>query len=181
MVQEGYMDGPFIDKTTQITIEYWQSKLIHKSFSDFLQDHGRCGDEWFIDVQEHEQELARRCLLSLTTFFKNWTPPGANPGTSDIYRRATILDQYYRVVPSHIGDYAVNVLEWHLDAVLELGIDTYRLLFERYFLFWLEILYAFLNSPAKGLTSRKLDFLFRDNTLLKVISVINVSCSCSLS
>ncbi|KAK0440364.1 hypothetical protein EV421DRAFT_1962443 [Armillaria borealis] len=172
VVQEGYVDGLFIVETTQIAKSGFP-KLIHKSFGDFLQDHGRCGDEWFIDVREHEQELVRRCLLSLTTFFKNWTPPGANPGSLDIYQRATILDQYYRVVPSHIGDYAVNVLEWHLDAVLELGIDTYRLLFECYFLFWLEILYAFLISPAKGLTSRNLDFLFRDNTLLKVISVIN--------
>ncbi|PBK66183.1 hypothetical protein ARMSODRAFT_372131 [Armillaria solidipes] len=51
-------------------------ELIHKSFDDFLQDHGRCGDGWFIYVREHEKELARRCVLSLTMFLKNWTPLG---------------------------------------------------------------------------------------------------------
>ncbi|SJL09130.1 uncharacterized protein ARMOST_12506 [Armillaria ostoyae] len=172
MVQQVEVVDPFIPKITGIKKSH-RPKLIHKSFDDFLQDHDRCGDEWFIDVKEFEKELARRCVLSLTTFFKNWTPPSANSGSSGIYRRATILDQYYCVVPSHIGDYAVNVLGWHLDALLGLGIDTYRPLFERYFLFWLEILYAFLESPAKHYTERDLRFLFPDNALLKVISMIN--------
>ncbi len=49
-------------------------ELIHKSFDDFLRDHGRCGDGWFIDVKEHEKELARRCVLSLTMFLEKWMP-----------------------------------------------------------------------------------------------------------
>ncbi|KAK0440358.1 hypothetical protein EV421DRAFT_1962432 [Armillaria borealis] len=160
VVQEGEVDGPFIVKTTQIK-KSGRPKLIHKSFGDFLQDHGRCGDEWFIDVKEHEKELARRCVLSLTTFFKTWTPPSApNSGSSGFSQRAKILEHYYSAVPSHIGYYAVNVLAWHLDALLELGIDTYRPLFDRYFLFWLEILYAFYP-------------FLPNEALLKVISVVN--------
>ncbi|KAK0235056.1 hypothetical protein EDD85DRAFT_938360 [Armillaria nabsnona] len=109
-------------------------ELIHKSFDDFLRDYGRCGDGWFIDVKEHEKELARR---------------------------TTVLDRSYHAVPLHIQSYAVKVLQWHLDAFIELGIDTYRPLFEsRYFLFWLEILYAF-ESPLPV------------EALFEVISVIN--------
>ncbi|SJL09132.1 uncharacterized protein ARMOST_12508 [Armillaria ostoyae] len=137
-------------------------ELIHKSFDDFLRDQGRCKDEWFIDVKQREQELARRCVLSLTMFFKNWTPPSAqSPGSMDICLGATVLDRSYHAVPPHIQNYAVKVLQWHLDAFIELGIDTYRPLFrDRYFLFWLDILYAF-ESPL------------RHEALLKVISVIN--------
>ncbi|KAK0235092.1 hypothetical protein EDD85DRAFT_967501 [Armillaria nabsnona] len=120
-------------------------ELIHKSFDDFLQDHGRCGDGWFIDVKEHEQELARRCVSSLTSFLKNWTPTTVQLELvlSNIGVMKTIQDHYRCVVPSHIGDYAVNVLKWHLDAFVELGINTCCPLFDRYFLFWLEIMLAF--------------------------------------
>ncbi|KAK0440357.1 hypothetical protein EV421DRAFT_796917 [Armillaria borealis] len=162
VLQEG--DPPaqlIVDKLGSVVQERSGSlELIHKSFDDFLRDHGRSGDKWFVDVKEHEKELARRCVLSLTTFFKNWTPPSAHPGSSDVHRGATILDQYYRLVPSHVGNYAVHVLAWHLDALLELGIDTYRPLFDRYFLFWLEILYAFGS-------------FLPNEALLKVISVVN--------
>ncbi|PBK59540.1 hypothetical protein ARMSODRAFT_775903 [Armillaria solidipes] len=123
-------------------------ELIHKSFDDFLQDRGRCGDKWFVDVKEHEQKLVRRCVSSLTSFFKNWMPTRVQlePVLSDINVKKTIQDHYRRVVPSHIGDYAVDVLTWHPDTFVELGINTYRPLFDRYFLFWLEILYAFDSS-----------------------------------
>ncbi len=145
-------------------------ELIHKSFDDFLRDRGRCGDRWFVDVKEHERELARRCVSSLTLFFKNWTPTRVQlePVLSNVDVKKTIQDHYRRVVPSHIGDYAVNLLRWHLNAFVELGINTYRPLFDRYFLSWLEILLAFDSS-------------FRIYEWLKVISVVNVSCSCSIS
>ncbi len=45
-------------------------ELIHKSFDDFLQDHDRCGDGWFIDIKQHEKELACQCMLSLKQFWK---------------------------------------------------------------------------------------------------------------
>ncbi len=170
ILQEGDPSAQFIvDKLGSVVqYKYGSLELIHKSFDDFLQDHSRCGDEWFIDVKEHEKELTRRCVLSLTMFFKHWTPPCALPGSMDICLRASTLDPSYHAVPSHIKDYAVKVLEWHLDAFVELGIDTYRPLFDCYFLFWLEILYAF-KSPLQ------------DEIFLKVISVINVSRSCSIS
>ncbi|SJL09142.1 uncharacterized protein ARMOST_12518 [Armillaria ostoyae] len=154
-------------------------ELIHKSFDDFLRDNSRCGSGWFIDVKEHGIELARRCVLSLTMFLDSWTPISARfeeaqlppHGTvpcnddSNSYSREKVLNLYH-AVPSHIGDYAVKVLSWHPDALLELGIDTYRSLFERYFLFWLEILYAF----SRGDGDRD-DLVY--NTLVKVISLVN--------
>ncbi|PBK89091.1 hypothetical protein ARMGADRAFT_351804 [Armillaria gallica] len=138
-------------------------ELIHKSFDDFLRDHGRSRDRWFIDVKKHEQELASRCVLSLTSFFEDWTSTRVQlePVLSDINVKETIQDRYRRVVPSHIRDYAVNVLDWHLDTFVELGINTCGPLFNRYFLFWLEIMLVF-------------------DSLLpwdKVIPVVNVSCS----
>ncbi len=173
-------------------------ELIHKSFDDFLQDHSRCGVEWFIDVKKHEKELAQRCVLSLTIFLDSWTPIGAyleeaqlpphgtvpcndnHDDDTDVDHDTDIYDNYdsyrrekvltlYHAVPSHIKDYAVKVLLWHPDALLELGIDTYRSLFERHFLFWLEILYAFNSRPDLR------------TGFLKVISVVNVSRFCSVS
>ncbi|PBK89084.1 hypothetical protein ARMGADRAFT_351318 [Armillaria gallica] len=137
-------------------------ELIHKSFDDFLRDQGRCSDRWFIDVKEHEQTLARRCVSSLMSFFKNRTPIRVQLESvlSDIDVEGTIQDRYRCVMPSHIGDYAVNVLRWHLDAFVELGITTYRPLFDRYFLSWFEIMLAFGSS-------------FRIYEWLKVISVVN--------
>ncbi|KAK0421920.1 hypothetical protein EV421DRAFT_589816 [Armillaria borealis] len=162
VLQEGDPSAQFIvDKLGSVVQDFGGCLvLIHKSFDDFLRDHGRCGDLWFIDVKEHEKELARRCVLSLTMFFKDWTSPCALPGSMDICLRATTWDQSYNAIPSHIKDYAVEVLECHLDAFVRLGIDTYRPLFDRYFLFWLEILYAFKHPlPVEA--------------LLKVVSVVN--------
>ncbi len=169
VLRKGDPSAQFIvDKLGSVVQERSGSlELIHKSFDDFLRDRGRCGDEWFIDVKEHEKELARRCVLSLTTFFKNWTPPSARPGAMDICLRTTTLDQLYQTVPSHIEGYAVKVPQWHLNAFIELGIDTYRPLFDRYFLFWLEILYAF-DSSLPG------------EALLMIISMVNVSRSYSI-
>ncbi len=52
---------PIIDKLGSMVQEDEDGnlELIHKSFDDFLRDQGRCGDRWFINVKEHEQELAR--------------------------------------------------------------------------------------------------------------------------
>ncbi len=149
-------------------------ELIHKSFDDFLRDHGRCGDEWFIDVKEHEKELTRRCMLSLTMFFNTWTPLSAHLEKDQALRAASSSDYYsrakgpelYHQVPSHVRHYAANILEWHLDALVELGIDTYRPLFEQYFLFWLEIRYAFSGHAMVRDV---------DKALLKIVSVVNVS------
>ncbi|KAK0495716.1 hypothetical protein EDD18DRAFT_1354219 [Armillaria luteobubalina] len=175
VLKEGDPPAQFLVERLGSVIKYSEKsrslELIHKSFDDFLQDHDRCGKEWFIDVKEHEKEHARWCVLSLTMFFKNWIPPCALPSSIDICLRATTLDQYHHDVPSHIGYYAVNVLQWHLDALLELGSDTYHPLFEHY-LFWLEILYAFINNSVYNH-----DDLFSNNTLLKVISIINIKAS----
>ncbi|KAK0421923.1 hypothetical protein EV421DRAFT_1951051 [Armillaria borealis] len=152
-----------IDKLGSVVQERSGSlELIHKSFDDFLQDRGRCGDRWFIDVKEHEQKLARGCVSSLTLFFKNWMPTRVQlePVLSDIDVKKTIQDHYRHVVPSHIGDYSVNLLRWHFDAFIELGINTCLPLFDRYFLSWLEILLAF-------------DSLFGFYEWLKVISAVN--------
>ncbi|KAK0437894.1 hypothetical protein EV421DRAFT_1907090 [Armillaria borealis] len=129
----------------------------------------RCGGGWFIDVKEHENELARRFGHLISAHFEEsqLPPHGTVPCNDDCdsYSREKVLNLYH-AVPSHIGDYAVKVLLWHPDALLELGIDTYRSLFERYFLFWLEILYAFSSGDADR------DALVY-NTLLKVISLVN--------
>ncbi|KAK0437751.1 uncharacterized protein EV420DRAFT_1342533 [Desarmillaria tabescens] len=136
-------------------------ELIHKSFDDFLQDHGRCGDRWFIDVKEHEKKLARRCMLSLAEFSENWTlAPGAHAieedqvqpvhssGNPSNPRENVAL---YHVVPSHIRDYALNVVEWHIDTLLELGMNTYHRFFEHYFLSSLKVSYACSSNWPKDL------------------------------
>ncbi|SJL09152.1 uncharacterized protein ARMOST_12528 [Armillaria ostoyae] len=82
----------------------------------------------------------------------------ARLGNIDV--KKTIQDHYRHVMPSHIGDYAVNLLRWHFDAFIELGINTYRPLFDCYFLSWLKILLAFDSS-------------FRVWEWLKVISAVN--------
>ncbi|KAK0443059.1 uncharacterized protein EV420DRAFT_1649347 [Desarmillaria tabescens] len=149
--------------------------LIHKSFDDFLRDHGRCGDRWFIDVKEREKELARQCMLSLAKFAENWTPPAnaqaiedqvqptRSSGNSRNPRENVAL---YHVVPSHIRDYALNVLEWHIDALLELEMNAYHRFFEHYFLSSLKISYACSSNRSKDL-----DLIYK--ALLKVISRVN--------
>ncbi len=77
VLQEGDPSAQYIvDKLGSVVQEDDDGslELIHKSFDDFLRDHGRCGDGWFIDVKEHEKELARRCVLSLTMFLEKWMP-----------------------------------------------------------------------------------------------------------
>ncbi|KAK0235107.1 hypothetical protein EDD85DRAFT_954627 [Armillaria nabsnona] len=178
VLQEGDPSAQFIvDKLGSVVQERSGSlELIHKSFDDFLRDHGRCGDGWFIDVKEHEKELARRCMLSLTIFLEKWMPRSAHLEEDQAQLRllswVPFCSRKMAQVPHHVvlseaGDYAVNVLEWHLDAVVELGIDIYRPLFERYFLLWVQILRAFLDS-SYGL---RLDS-FRSG-LLKIIPQVN--------
>ncbi len=79
-------------------------ELIHKSFDDFLWDHGRCGDRWFIDVKKHEQNLAKRCVSSLVLFFEDRTSTRVQlePVLSNIDVKKTIQDHHRRVVPFHI-------------------------------------------------------------------------------
>ncbi|KAF7967810.1 hypothetical protein HWV62_32965 [Athelia sp. TMB] len=43
-------------------------RMLHKSFPDYLTNHGACGSEaWFIDVQEHQLALAHACLRIMNT------------------------------------------------------------------------------------------------------------------
>ncbi|KAK0235058.1 hypothetical protein EDD85DRAFT_65629 [Armillaria nabsnona] len=155
-------------------------ELIHKSFDDFLQDYNRCG-RWFIDIKQHEMELARRCMLSLTQFLKNWTPrcahlkkDHAQPALSSLewYPRVKLLELYHDI-PSHIQDYAVNVLDWHLDALIELGIKPFHSLFEHCFLPFIEIFHVFSSTSDR--------YKFVRSVLLRVISLVNVSHQCSTS
>ncbi len=34
-------------------------RVIHKSFDDFLTDPSRCGERWFIDIEDHKIKFAR--------------------------------------------------------------------------------------------------------------------------
>ncbi len=71
---------------------------IHQSLEDFFRDRERCGDRWFIDIEVHERKLAKRCLLSLTTFLTCW------PFNCDNIRN---IEQCRSEIPCHILDYAL--------------------------------------------------------------------------
>ncbi len=155
VLQEGDPSAQFIvDKLGSVVQENSNGglQLIHKSFDDFLQDHSRCGDGWFIDVKEHEKELAQRCVLSLMMFLEKWMPHYDHLEKDQAQRclwvpfhfREEVQTPHYVVLSEGEG-YAVEVFEHHLDMLIELGFDSYRSLFESYFLLWVEILDAFID------------------------------------
>ncbi len=170
VLQEGDPSAQYIiDKLGSVVQERNGSlELIHKSFDDFLRDHGRCGDGWFIDVEEHEKELARRCVLSLMMFLENWMQMNqARHGhwVSFYFREEAWA--LHHVVLSEGESYAGEVFKHHLDMLIELGIDSYRSLFECYFLLWVEIIDTFYDDE------------FRLNSIyeafFKIIPLVNVS------
>ncbi len=151
-------------------------ELIHKSFDDFLRDHSRCGDGWFIDVKEHEKELARRCVSLLTMLLEKWMPRTEEDQDRlhhlyFVSLKCTGADDD-DVVLSEGTEYAVKVLDWHLDTFIELGIDTYHALFERHFLLWVTIGIAVLWDEW---------YFMGYHALLKIIFQVNVSYSCSMN
>ncbi|SJL09166.1 uncharacterized protein ARMOST_12542 [Armillaria ostoyae] len=153
--------------------EYGNLELIHKSFDDFLRDHGRCGDGWFIDVKEHEKELARRCMTTLTMFLEKWSDHLEEDQArlrlltwAPFHKRETAQTPH-PVVVHEAEAYSVNVFEWHFHVLVELGINTYHSLFERFFLLWVAICTAFSDEY---LDKRLLEFR---NTLLEIISQVN--------
>ncbi|PBK84337.1 hypothetical protein ARMGADRAFT_610783 [Armillaria gallica] len=165
-----------IDKLGSVVQERDGSlELIHKSFDDFLRDHGRCGDGWFIDVEEHEKELARRCVLSLTMFLEKWMPrydhlerDQAQNGLWVPFCFREEVQTPHHVVLSEGEGYAVEVFRHHLDMVIELGIDSYRSLFGCYFLLWVEILDAFTGYYGDVDVLNSIDYVF-----LKIIPLVN--------
>ncbi len=178
VLQEGDPPAQYIiDKLGSVVQERDGSlELIHKSFDDFLRDHSRCGDGWFIDVKEHEKELARRCVLSLTMFLEKWMPHYDRLEKDQAQRdlwvpfscREEVQTPHY-VVLSEGESYAVDVLDHHLDMLIELGIDCYRSLFE-YFLLWVEILDSSGEYYQDGHTFESIPCAF-----LKIIPLVNVS------
>ncbi len=117
----------------------------------------------------------------LEAVLENWKPhhthlieeqPWPAPSSLECNPRVKVLE-LYRDVPSHIQDYAVHVLDWYLNVLIELGANFFRPLFEHCFLPWIEIFYVFSSTLDK--------YKFVENVLLKVISLVNVSCSCSTS
>ncbi len=64
----------------------------------------------------------------------------------------------------------MHVFERHCEVLVELGIDAYHSLFERYFLLWVAIL-----------TAISADVNEFQNALLMIISQVNVSCSCPMN
>ncbi|KAK0235215.1 hypothetical protein EDD85DRAFT_909895 [Armillaria nabsnona] len=71
---------------------------IHQLLEDFFRDRGRCGETWFIDIEDHGRKLAKRCFLSLTTFLKSW------PFNCDNIHN---IEQCRSEIPCHILDYTV--------------------------------------------------------------------------
>ncbi len=168
-----------IDKLGSVVQEYEDGslELIHKSFDDFLRDHGRCGNGWFIDVKEHEKELARRCVLSLTMFLEKWMPcydhlekDQAQHGLWVPFCSREKVQTPHHVVLSEGESYAVVVHMHHLDMLIELGINSYRSLFKCYFLLWVEILDAFTGYYNDTDLFDSIKWVFFD-----AISLVNVS------
>ncbi|PBK88973.1 hypothetical protein ARMGADRAFT_347556 [Armillaria gallica] len=71
---------------------------IHQLLEDFFRDRGRCGETWFIDIEDHGRKLAKRCYRSLDTFLKSW------PFNRDNIRN---IEQCRSEIPCHILDYVV--------------------------------------------------------------------------
>lgn len=44
-------------------------RILHVSFRDFLSSRSRCNGPWFIDLVEHNQRLAKRCIEVLQSTF----------------------------------------------------------------------------------------------------------------
>ncbi|PBK87865.1 hypothetical protein ARMGADRAFT_1034473 [Armillaria gallica] len=86
------------------------NQLIHKSFDDFLtHQSSHCKDSWFINIEDHKRKFAWQCLSVLTSFLKEWALG------SDI--------------PSHIQNYTLLGLLWHIKWFDKSDVKDLRVLF----------------------------------------------------
>ncbi len=104
--------------------EHLPIQLIHKSLDDFLQDQSRSGDDWFVDVTLHHQEIAKQCLDVLTLFLQKWSHK-VNVNVIDI--------------PVYISQYALFGPFWHITAFNESGLELFASFFRCHFLSWLDV------------------------------------------
>lgn len=107
-------------------------RLMHKSFDDFLQDRNRSGEEWFIDVEEHQRNLAKESLSSLNLYLRYSWQPNATKDVS--------AEQYCGRIPAHICHYAVLGPAWHIKSFNSDDFGAIEVLFGQHFLPWLEVI-----------------------------------------
>ncbi|SJL16195.1 uncharacterized protein ARMOST_19714 [Armillaria ostoyae] len=100
--------------------------MLGSSFDDFLQDRTRCGDEWFVDVTLHRQEIAKQCLAASKSFLQKWSPTVNMDDDVDI--------------PEYICRYALFGALWHINAFDESGLELLASFFRCCFLPWLDVL-----------------------------------------
>ncbi|KAK0437162.1 hypothetical protein EV421DRAFT_1075347 [Armillaria borealis] len=112
-------------------------QLIHKSFDDFLTNPSRCGERWFIDVEDQKRKFARQWLLSLTDFLASWQP------NFDI--------------PTHIRDYALIAPLWHIECFNIHDIDAMRVLFQDQFYKWLQA--TFIADKYRALLHERVNIM----------------------
>lgn len=103
-------------------------RLIHKSFDDFLQNHQRCGDEWYISTMEYRRQITIRCFKHLAEFFGTLTASGHQELKSNI--------------PSSVS-YAAYKCFYHLKTLDEADHhvdEVVRFFLHNHFLQWLEVI-----------------------------------------
>ncbi|PBK82056.1 hypothetical protein ARMGADRAFT_743142 [Armillaria gallica] len=120
-------------------------RLIHKSFDHFLTDPSRCGERWFINIEDHKNKFARQCLSCLTNFLADWVPP----------KSANTFKKYHDNIPCHIQDYALFAPLWYIEWFNNGDFNDLRILFEDQLSLWLQLVstagkhHALLNEMAE--------------------------------
>ncbi len=87
------------------------NRLIHKLFDDFLtHQSSHHKDSWFINIKDHQRKFAQQCLSVLTNFLKEWAEDSN--------------------IPSHIQNYALLRLLWHIKSFDNSDIKDLHVLFK---------------------------------------------------
>ncbi|KAF7982120.1 hypothetical protein HWV62_29841 [Athelia sp. TMB] len=118
------------------------ARTLHKSFPDYLTDRNHCASEpWFIDVQEHQHELALACLSTMNDQLHFNM---CNLKTSHI-PNSQIPDLAGRIEKAISPSLSYSCLFWadHIRQTLTGNSSLEPLIlkfFEEKFLYWLEVL-----------------------------------------
>ncbi|KAK0488069.1 hypothetical protein EDD18DRAFT_1191998 [Armillaria luteobubalina] len=135
-------------------------QIIHKSFDDFLQDQGRSGDAWFINVALHRQAIAEQSRIASKSFLETWSPTN---------------NMVIGAVPAYISNYALFGRFWYSDFDKS-DIELFTSFFRPHFLPWLDIVivdgdilhFEIMDTICRqlGLTRLLLKVNIRDSKLI---------------
>ncbi|KAF5316290.1 hypothetical protein D9619_006212 [Psilocybe cf. subviscida] len=132
-------------------------RSIHTSFDDFLMDKKRSGDDWHIDIGQHNKRIATFCIRALGTHFER-----IESNTLTLTSSATID----AIILGNAHSYACKFWIVHLCKLdpKEKDLDSHlRIFFQKHFLRWLQsmsklnlsemilpLMHRFLQHTNKG-------------------------------